>query len=152
LFFVSFYPFVSKKRKKRRYFVALGAGGNIGNVKLNFKKLFLILKRNRNISILASSPILKNPPVGYKNQPDFLNAVILISASIKPTKMLKFLQKIEKQFHRKRSFKNAPRTLDLDILYYKNIRVNMPYLKLPHPEMSKRIFVMLPLKLIEGIA
>jgi len=65
------YPFSSRKKFDKKHIVTVGIGGNIGNVKRRFKKLFKILKTNRKISIISTSPLLRNPPFGYKDQPYF---------------------------------------------------------------------------------
>lgn len=123
----------------------LGIGGNMGDTKRLFEKLFWCLQRDRTIDILETSPILKNPPFGYLDQNDFYNAVIKISTLLEPKKLLTYLQGIERRFGRIRSFQNAPRTLDIDIIFYNDLAINSKFLILPHPHWHKRASVVIPL-------
>jgi 2-amino-4-hydroxy-6-hydroxymethyldihydropteridine diphosphokinase len=84
-------------------------------------------------------------PIGYDNQPDFINAVAEIETDLSPLALLHTLLEIEAQHGRERPFPNAPRVLDLDVLLYGNIEINTADLTLPHPRMHTRGFVMLPL-------
>ncbi len=149
LFFERFYPFSAKKGSKK-HLVTIGIGGNIGNVKRRFKKLFLYLKSHPKVRVLKTSPILKNPPFGYLNQPDFYNAVILLETSLSPREFLKFSLHTEKHFKRERRFKNSPRTLDMDIIFFDKIKLNKKDLKIPHPKYQERDSVMIPLKFIKA--
>ncbi|WP_137939508.1 2-amino-4-hydroxy-6-hydroxymethyldihydropteridine diphosphokinase [Chitinivorax sp. B] len=95
--------------------------------------------------LLRLSPLYRSAPVGYVDQPDFVNAVALIETSLLPQALLQALQALEQQFGRERSFRNAPRTLDLDILLYGDQCIDELQLKVPHPRMHERAFVLLPL-------
>ena len=97
------------------------------------------------IGSLKSSSLYRTAPVGYAEQPDFINAVALVETSYSAMELLQQLQQIEQQFGRQRSFRNAPRTLDLDIIDYTQTISNAPELQLPHPRAHERGFVMLPL-------
>lgn len=99
--------------------------------------------------ILARSSLYTTAPVGYLDQPDFINAVVKVETSLTPQGLLDALQAIEQAHHRIRVLKNGPRTLDCDILTYDNIMLNTPGLTLPHPRMYERTFVMTPLREIE---
>ena len=90
LYFVKFYPYKSKRRSFKRHKVTIGIGGNIGNVIRRFKKLFLYLKRDKRVDIMATSPVLKNPPFGYLKQSDFYNAVIELKTNLSPKIFLKY--------------------------------------------------------------
>ncbi len=92
-----------------------------------------------------TSAILQNPPFGFLEQDDFFNAIIVFKTSLGPKAFLKFLLHVEKIFGRKRSFKNAPRTLDLDIIFFDDIKYSQKNLEIPHPSWSKRDSVVLPL-------
>ncbi len=142
------YPFQSKKRSKKRYLVTLGIGGNVKNTKKRFKKLFIYLNRSRVVDIVYTSPILKNPPFGYKRQSDFYNAIVVVKSDLSPINMLKFILRIEKFFKRVRSFKNSPRTLDIDIIFFDKISVNRRDLTIPHPFCYERESVLIPLAYI----
>ncbi|MDO4642837.1 MAG: 2-amino-4-hydroxy-6-hydroxymethyldihydropteridine diphosphokinase [Cardiobacteriaceae bacterium] len=91
------------------------------------------------------SYLYRTTPWGYHEQPDFINAVIRYYTRLEPLKILHLLQNIENQRGRKRTFKNAPRTLDLDILCYDNLKLSLPELTLPHPSIKERAFVLQPL-------
>jgi 2-amino-4-hydroxy-6-hydroxymethyldihydropteridine diphosphokinase len=94
---------------------------------------------------LVASSAYETEPVGYLNQPSFLNAVVLIETELSPNGVLTELHRIENEHDRVRSFKNAPRTLDLDILLYDDLVDARPELTVPHPRMFARAFVLVPL-------
>jgi len=97
--------------------------------------------------ILASSYYYETAPVGYSNQPTFLNAAALLETGLAPQALLDHLLEIERGFGRDRShgIPNGPRTLDLDLILYGNLVLNTPTLQLPHPRMTERAFVLIPL-------
>lgn len=121
------------------------ACGNIGDVKRRFEHLFFVLKRDKRVELLETSLILKNPPFGFKNQDDFFNSIIVLQVSMQPTYFLDYLMRLEKKFARKRSFANAPRTLDLDIIFFDNRVIQTPRLQIPHASWSQRESVVIPL-------
>lgn len=129
-----------------RHRAIIGIGGNVGDVTRRFQHLLHFFKRQQNITLLHTAPILQNPPFGYIEQEDFLNSVIEISTSMQPRELLDFLLRAEKRFGRKRSFANAPRTLDLDLIFFDKIKMNTPKLTLPHPHWSERESVLIPLQ------
>lgn len=94
---------------------------------------------------ITVSPIYESVPVGYLEQPLFLNGVVHVKTNVSPTQLLADLQNIEKHLGRKRSFPNAPRTIDLDILLYDDRVITTPELVVPHPRMHERLFVLAPL-------
>jgi len=134
-----------RAKTNKRYSVTIGIGGNLGDVKRRFEHLFIYLKKDKQVELLQTSLILKNPPFGYINQDDFFNSIIVLKTSLNPLAFLAYLMRLEKKFGRKRSFKDAPRTLDLDIIFFDNRVVNLPKLKIPHPEWFKRESVLIPL-------
>ena len=83
--------------------------------------------------------------MGHAEQPDFINAVAQLETGLPAERLLAELQEIEARHGRKRSFPNAPRTLDLDILLYGELSLDLPSLKIPHPRMHERAFVLRPL-------
>ncbi len=99
--------------------------------------------------LLQRSSFYKSAPVGRINQPDFINAVAKINTILTPFELLDALLSIESQHGRVRESRNAPRTLDLDILLYGNLQLNDNKLIIPHPRMSQRAFVLYPLLEIE---
>ncbi|MDX9813400.1 MAG: 2-amino-4-hydroxy-6-hydroxymethyldihydropteridine diphosphokinase [Sulfurimonas sp.] len=134
------------KKTKHKHRVFVGVGGNIGDVRRRIFRLYNFLKKDSRIGIEKISSILKNPPFGYTNQDDFFNSVVVLKTDMNPKEFLAYLMRVEKRFLRKRSFKDAPRTLDLDIIFYDNIKMNTQKLTIPHPHFSKRESVMIPLK------
>lgn len=136
------------KRKVRshfRYESIVGVGGNIGDVKRRFEHLLVYLKRERRVEVVQTALILKNPPFGYEKQEDFLNTIMALRTSMQPRSFLRFLLHTEKRFGRKRSFANAPRTLDLDIIFFDNRVVRHKELQIPHPHWYERQSVVIPL-------
>jgi 2-amino-4-hydroxy-6-hydroxymethyldihydropteridine diphosphokinase len=143
---VFFFPAKIKKSDKRNT-VLIGVGCNLGNCIRRFKKLYLFFASHPKIDVIQTSIIYKNPPFGYLDQPDFYNSIMVVKTDFYPMELLNFLLYVEKKFGRKRSFKNAPRTLDLDIILYNNIKINTDKLKIPHPFYKKRDSVLVPLAL-----
>jgi 2-amino-4-hydroxy-6-hydroxymethyldihydropteridine diphosphokinase len=134
-----------KEKSSHRYHATVGVGGNVGDVKRRFEHLFNYLKRDKRVELLKTSLILKNPPFGFVDQDDFFNSIIVLKTSMQPMFFLDYLMRLEKKFARKRSFANAPRTLDLDIIFFDNRIINKPKLQVPHSEWSKRESVLIPL-------
>jgi 2-amino-4-hydroxy-6-hydroxymethyldihydropteridine diphosphokinase len=94
------------------------------------------------------SSLYSTEPVGFADQPRFLNAVIVLETDLDPRALLQGLLRIEKEFGRDRSegTRNGPRPLDLDILFYGNRRISEPGLEIPHPRIGERDFVLIPLR------
>jgi len=148
LFIEEGFPASYKASSNFRHRAIIGIGGNVGDVKRRFQHLRHYLNRQKNIEILHTAPILQNPPFGYTDQDDFLNSVIEVATSMGPKELLDFLLRTEKRFGRKRSFPNAPRTLDLDLIFFDDVRMNTPKLTLPHPHWQERESVLIPLSLL----
>lgn len=143
-----FFPYRTISKGKKR--VTLGIGGNIGDVIRRFRHLFCYLRRSPLVHVIESSPILKNPPFGFLEQSDFYNAVVVIETELNPQRLLRYLLEIERKFGRRRLFQDAPRTLDIDILFYENRVINTPKLTLPHPKWLERDSVVIPLSQLKG--
>lgn len=126
-----------------RAFVALGS--NLGDSTRTVHEAIQALATLRDSSLVAVSSLIQTKPVGLRNQPDFINAVAAIDTFLPPLVLLDALFDIEAQFGRVRSIKNAPRTLDLDLLLYGETIMNTPTLILPHPRLHERAFVLTPL-------
>lgn len=94
---------------------------------------------------LRASSLYVTAPVGYADQPDFINAVARLDTTLSALALLAQLQALEAQFGRERSFRNAPRVLDLDLLLYGDQRIDSLELSVPHPRMHERAFVLAPL-------
>ena len=134
-----------KSTTLHRFTTTIGIGGNVGDVKRRFEHLFIFFKKDKRVELVKTSLILKNPPFGYEEQDDFFNSVIVLKTSMKVKSFLDYLLRVEKKFARKRSFANAPRTLDLDIIFFDNIVINTPKLQIPHKSWFKRNSVVIPL-------
>ena len=145
LYFCNNYPYKAKKISKKTHIVTLGIGGNIGDVKKRFNKLFLSLQSDSRFDIIKTSPILRNPPFGYLEQDYFLNAIIIIKTNLSPIEVLNEMQRYENRFGRKRSFQDAPRTLDIDIIFYDKLNVKSKRLTIPHKDWENRQSVIIPL-------
>ena len=123
----------------------IGIGSNQHNPKYHVIRGIREINHLPKIDIQKKSSLYETPPLGPQNQPNFINAVIKITTSYQPTELLAILQSIERKHHRKRVKKWGPRTLDLDILIYDDIVLDSDILKIPHPEIINRDFVLIPL-------
>ncbi len=139
------YPYFSQKKRKKPFQATLGIGGNIGDVPRRFNHLFYYLKRSSVVEVVETSPILKNPPFGYMAQDDFYNALIIVKTCLTPKALLRYILHVERRFGRRRSFANAPRTLDIDMIFYEQVEMDSKALTLPHPHWKSRTSVMIPL-------
>lgn len=124
-------------------FIALGS--NLQSPQQQVLNALEALKRLPQTTLLQHSSLYKTAPVGYDNQPDFINAVAKVETDLTPHALLDAILAIEQTFGRERPFPNAPRILDLDLLLYGSDQINTATLTLPHPRMHERAFVMLPL-------
>ncbi len=130
----------------------IGIGSNLGDREKYIENAIEKLKNIEGVEVKRVSNIHETEPVGGPRQGKYLNAAIEIETGLKPRELLAKLQDTEKQLGRKRTVKDAPRTIDLDILLYGDNKIDEPDLKIPHPGMREREFVMKPLKEIyEGI-
>jgi 2-amino-4-hydroxy-6-hydroxymethyldihydropteridine diphosphokinase len=130
-------------RLKNKAFVALGS--NLQNPVLQVKQAFLALDKLPKTTVVNTSSLYLTAPIGYVGQPDFVNAVAEIQTELSPIDLLDGLLQIEQAAGRERSFANAPRVLDCDLLLYKDLSMQNNRLILPHPRMHERAFVLLPL-------
>ena len=126
-----------------RAYVALGA--NLGHPAATVRAALAALSGIPESALIAASSLYRTAPVGLKHQPDFINAVAAVDTALAPLALLEALFAIEARFGRSRSVKNAPRTLDLDLLLYGESRLDEARLTLPHPRMHERAFVLVPL-------
>jgi 2-amino-4-hydroxy-6-hydroxymethyldihydropteridine diphosphokinase len=124
-------------------YVALGA--NLGNPTAAVLAAFAALANLPESRVARCSSLYRTAPVGILSQPDFVNAVALLETTLPPEALLDALLDIEARFGRVRRERNGPRTLDLDLLLYDNIELDLPRLTLPHPRLHLRAFVLLPL-------
>jgi 2-amino-4-hydroxy-6-hydroxymethyldihydropteridine diphosphokinase len=122
----------------------IAAGSNLDNRTLHLRAATDAMRR-AGIVPMRTSSIYETEPVGYVDQPWFLNMVVEAETSATPDDLLAACLAIERSAGRVRSFRNAPRTLDLDILLFDGLVVEKPGLTIPHPRMSGRRFVLEPL-------
>lgn len=126
-----------------RAFIALGS--NLKEPKQQVLRAIAEMMQLPDSEFVAHSSLYQTTPVGYDNQPDFINAVVEINTKLNPLALLKAILAIEDKHGRERPFPNAPRVLDCDLLWYNNMGLKTPTLTLPHPRMTSRGFVMVPL-------
>lgn len=124
-------------------FVALGS--NLDDPESKVREAIAALAALPQTRLLAASSLYRSAPVGHADQPDFVNAVAQLATILAPQDLLAALLAIEHDFGRERTFRNAPRTLDLDLLLYGELCINEPGLTVPHPRMQQRAFVLAPL-------
>lgn len=148
LYFNNCFPYKNSYNSTKKNIVTVGIGGNIGNVPQLFKKLFIMLKNDSRFTVLKTSPLLKNPPFGYIDQNDFINAIIVIKTNLSAKQSLKAFQRYENRFKRVRSFQDAPRTLDIDIIFFNDDKIDTKDLKVPHIGYKDRQSVQIPLQFI----
>ncbi|MDP1927283.1 MAG: 2-amino-4-hydroxy-6-hydroxymethyldihydropteridine diphosphokinase [Thiobacillus sp.] len=123
----------------------VGLGANLNDPAAQVEYALAELDRLPGTRLIARSSLYASAPVGYVDQPDFINAVAQVETALAPRALLAALLDIEHRHGRERSFRNAPRTLDLDLLLYGDAHFHEDGLTLPHPRMSERGFVLLPL-------
>ncbi len=134
----------TKESLGREGYIALGS--NLGD-RFNFLKQALeMLHAQEGIEILRISNVYETDPVGYEEQPAFLNLVAAVRSVQEPLVLLRNLLAIEQQLGRIRSQRFGPRTIDLDFLLYDNVIMDEKELTLPHPRMMERLFVLVPLQ------
>jgi len=150
LIFTQYFPYNTNTGNVKKHKALLGVGGNIGDVLRRFEHLFWYFKRSSFVSVIETAPILKNPPFGYVEQRDFYNSLMLVETNLTPRELLNYVLRVEKLFGRKRFFKDGPRTLDIDIIFYENVRMETKNLTLPHPGWMKRNSVLIPLSMMKG--
>jgi len=124
--------------------VYLGLGSNIGDRKRYILQAMAHLK-SKEVLITKISRIIETEACGGPSQSKFLNAVIQTTTELSPEQLLNLVKKIEKILGRKPAGRNGPRVIDIDILLYDNLKIKNPDLKIPHPRMHERNFVMQPL-------
>lgn len=134
---------LNDKEKNRAY---IGIGSNQADPYVQVKKALYILGHTPHITVLRHSSLYLSPPYGQIPQPDFINAVAEIETGLAPLPLLEQLKDLEKAFGRDLNAPRwGPRIIDFDILYYNDLILDHPKLTLPHPEIGKRWFVLLPL-------
>jgi 2-amino-4-hydroxy-6-hydroxymethyldihydropteridine diphosphokinase len=126
-------------------YIALGS--NLGERDKNIRLALQYLRQDPCVKIIKTSSLIETEPVGGPTQPKFLNAAAELKTSYSAPELLKRLQAIEIKLGRKTTHpKDYPRTIDLDILLYDDLKIDEQDLKIPHPRMWKREFVRVPLR------
>lgn len=119
-------------------------GGNLGDAKATVQNAMTALQQLPQTQVLKCSPLYRTAPHEAQG-PDFINAAVLVRTLLPPLDLLHALQALENQQGRQRPFKNAPRTLDLDLIFYDDLQMSSQELTLPHPRWHERAFVLYPL-------
>ena len=123
--------------------VYLGLGSNLGDRQATMEKALKLLGERLQIELVSS--IYETEPVGYEDQPMFLNAVCRGQTELGPLQLLSLVKGIEASLGRVSSFPNAPRIIDVDIIFYGDVIMQTPELTIPHPRLEERAFVLIPL-------
>lgn len=135
--------------------VVVAMGGNLGEVSATFREVVAQLSQTNGIGVVEVSPLVRTAPVlseDQEEQPDYLNAVVILSTMLSPLALLQVLQNLEDEHGRVRSERWGARTLDLDIIDYQGVTSKDERLTLPHPRASQRAFVLLPWSLVAPAA
>jgi 2-amino-4-hydroxy-6-hydroxymethyldihydropteridine diphosphokinase len=127
----------------------IGLGANLGDPAAQLRMAISAIGRFAETRVIAVSSLYRTAPVGYLAQPEFVNAAVAVETTLAPRALLTALQAIEAAAGRERRFKDAPRTLDLDILLYDDRVADEPGLTIPHPRLHERAFALAPLVEIE---
>ena len=130
----------------------LGLGSNIGDRKQQLLKAIDLIGNIKGIKVTKQSSIYETAPIGYTDQPNFLNLCLEIETELSPQQLLKHCLDIEQQLHRVREIRWGPRTLDIDILLYSDDIIETDNLSVPHPRMQERAFVLIPLNDIASVS
>jgi 2-amino-4-hydroxy-6-hydroxymethyldihydropteridine diphosphokinase len=123
----------------------LGLGSNVGDRRANLARAVERLGASRGTRVISVSPIYATAPVGMTQQPDFFNLAAEIRTELAPEELLETCQAIEERLGRVRTARWGPRTIDIDLLLYADRRMDGERLRLPHPRMKERAFVLIPL-------
>ena len=123
---------------------SIGLGANLGDPQAALARALAELAVLPGTHLIATSPLYRSTPIDATG-PDFVNAVALLRTELAPHALLAQLQRIEAAHGRERPYRNAPRTLDLDLLLYGDERIDDAGLTIPHPRMHERAFVLRPL-------
>lgn len=133
----------------------IAMGGNLGEVSETFRKVLAKFSQTSGVGVVEVSPLVRTAAVlgeGQAEQPDYLNAIVIVSTMLSPLELLQLLQEIEDEHGRERSEHWGARTLDLDIIDYQGVTSEDERLTLPHPRASQRAFVLLPWSLVAPTA
>lgn len=127
----------------KQHIVYLALGSNLENRAANLKEAVSSLPPQ--MEVKARSKIYETPPWGYTDQPSFLNQVVKVKTYLDPEPLLKHLKRLEIALGRKANFRNGPRLIDIDILFYDDLILETSSLVIPHPRLHERGFVLMPM-------
>ncbi len=119
-------------------------GSNIGNSNASLSKAILLIEKQIG-AITRQSHLYSTAAWGNTKQPDFLNQVIIVETALNALQTMQTILSIEKKLGRVRTIKNAPRIIDIDILFFNKQIIKLPELIVPHPQIQNRRFVLVPL-------
>jgi 2-amino-4-hydroxy-6-hydroxymethyldihydropteridine diphosphokinase len=125
------------------HLVYLGLGANLGDRQGNISQALQHLRTQMVIEQVSSC--YETTPMGYRDQPDFINIACAASTALSPQELLHFVKRVEQRMGRLATFRNGPRLIDVDILFYDDLVLDTPELTIPHPRMAERTFVLAPL-------
>ena len=117
-------------------------GSNLGNKRRFVESAIAAIRDEKKISMIRISSIIETRPVGNIHQPDFLNCIIQCESELGPSELMKTLLRIERNLGRERKEKWGPRTIDCDILFFNDEIIDTDELKIPHPEIMNRPFIL----------
>jgi 2-amino-4-hydroxy-6-hydroxymethyldihydropteridine diphosphokinase len=125
----------------------IALGGNVGDVRSTFDRALVMLCDGADVRLTARSSDYSTPPWGVEDQPLFVNCCASVATGLTPHQLLARAEAVERAFGRDRANERrwGPRTLDIDLLAYDDVAVNEPDLRLPHPRLFERAFVLVPL-------
>lgn len=123
--------------------VYLALGSNLGDRRENLRQAVASLSPQ--MAVRAKSHIYETPPWGYEDQPMFLNQAVKAQTYLDPEPLIKHIKRLETALGHRESFRNGPRAIDIDILFYDDLVLDTPVLTVPHPRLHERGFVLLPL-------
>jgi 2-amino-4-hydroxy-6-hydroxymethyldihydropteridine diphosphokinase len=125
-------------------YVALGA--NLGDRETSLREALRRLADDPELEVRSISSVYETAPVGFTDQPSFLNMAVCLGTDLEPVELLRRLLAIEQEMGRVRDVRWGPRNIDLDLLVYGEMSMETPELTLPHPRMGQRAFVLVPLR------
>lgn len=123
--------------------IYLAIGSNVGNSSAQFDTAIVLLAEKLNN--IVESPRCVTKAYGYTDQPDFLNSALTADTNLSPQQLLKFVKDVERRVGRVQRFRWGPREIDIDIIFYDDLVIDEPNLKIPHLDFANRDFVLKPL-------
>lgn len=130
----------------RAFDATIGLGSNIGDRTGNIARAIELLTADGAVSVVARSPFYRTDPWGVTDQDWFVNACLAVKTDVSPRELLRRCQAVENEMARVRIQRWGPRNIDVDILTFRDLKINEPDLVVPHPRIAERAFVLVPLK------